>query len=193
VPSIADHTNHATTDYAAISDYVTGSFLTSRPGSFLASVEEPSSKVAAARAWRTCEGGGKTARNNSSGPWVTRMRVHFVVGDRITLYESIELPLIVDGSGWASLLHTRRRRRAFSTDRNFLATYIRQGYGFSILGRANASPLTAVMPALIAKASLVARAGHAMVGCVSALPTRLAAVLVAAVVRTADDERHQAP
>jgi len=121
------------------------------------------------------------------------MRVHFVVGDKITLYESIELPFIVDGSGWAIILHTRRRRRAFSTKHKFLATCIRQGERFSILGRAFALALAAVVSTLVAKASLVARAGDAMVGSVAVFSTDLAAVLVPAVVRPADEERHQAP
>jgi len=170
----------------ASTDNATGSIVSNHK-------DKPSSKVAAARSCRTCEGGGKIARNSSSGPWVTRMRVHFVVGDKITLYASIKLPFIVDGAGWAIILHTRRRRSVFSTKRNFLATCIRQGHDFSILGRATASPLAAVVSALVAKASLVARAGRAMVGGVAVLPTGLAAVLVPAVVRPADEERRQAP
>jgi hypothetical protein len=154
--------------------------------------DKPSSRVAAARSCRTCEGGGKIARSSSSGPWVIRTRVHFVVGDKITLYESIELPLIIDGSGWAIHLHTRRRRRVFSMKRNFLATYIRQGQDFSVLGRI-AAPLLAVVSALVAKASLVACAGRAMVGGVPVLPAVLAAVLVPPVIWSADEERAQAP
>jgi hypothetical protein len=48
------------------------------------------------------------------------MRVHFVVGDRMTLHESIAVLL----AGIAER-GIDRRRGALSPDRNFLATHIR--------------------------------------------------------------------
>jgi hypothetical protein len=90
-------------------------------------------------------------------------------------------------------LHVGRRRRRFSPDRNFLATCIRQRTCFSTLGGMNESPLAAVMPAVVTKASLVACTGQAMACRVRVLAADLAAVPLSAVVPSTDEERREAP
>lgn len=84
-------------------------------------------------------------------------------------------------------------RGAFSTRVNFLPTCIRQRHGFSILGRANAALLAAILPPFVAEAPLVARNGHSMTRCARELAARLAAVLLPSVVSSADRERVAAP
>jgi hypothetical protein len=84
-------------------------------------------------------------------------------------------------------------RGAFSTRVNFLPTCIRQRHGFSILGRANAALLTAVLPPFFAETPLVARTGHAMTRRARELAACLAAVLLPSVVSSADRECDDAP
>jgi hypothetical protein len=57
----------------------------------------------------------------------------------------------------------------------------------------NESPLAAVMPSLVTKASLVACAGQAMACRARVLATDLAAVPLSAVVPSTDEERREAP
>lgn len=84
------------------------------------------------------------------------------------------------------------RRGAFSTQRNFLATYIRQRQCFGRL-RGAVALRPAVLLAVVTEASLVASAGGAVTGRLSVVTAVIAAVVVAAIIPSADDERHNAP
>src|SRR5262249_10720708 len=86
---------------------------------------KPSRKVIAARSGRTCDGGGKMDRSNSSGPCVKSTRVHFADGDSTSLYDSIGSPL---AGGYEHVVDAHRltaERGAFSAKCNFSATFIR--------------------------------------------------------------------
>ena len=117
-------------------------------------------------------------------------RVHFAVGYSTTLYESIELVLLVHGPSYVLLGHRRGR---FSLERNFLATCISQRRCFSVFSCAEEAQLAAVLLARVTEASHVARAGEAMTcgGCL--LAARVPAIRLAVVVPSADEERSEAP
>jgi hypothetical protein len=84
------------------------------------------------------------------------------------------------------------RRGAFSTQRNFLATYIRQRQCFGLL-RGAVALRPAVLLTVVAEAPLVTSARRAMAGRASVVATVIAAVVVAAIIPSADEERHDAP
>jgi hypothetical protein len=94
---------------------------------------------------------------------------------------------------------TRREHRpgvwlgAFSTLRNFRATYIRQRQCFGVLRGAVDALRPTVLLALVAEAPIVTSARGAVTGCSRMVAAVIAAVFVTAIVLPADDERHDAP
>ena len=85
------------------------------------------------------------------------------------------------------------RRGAFSTQRNFLATHIRQRQCFGLLRGAVDALRPAVFLAIVAEAPLVASTRGAMTGRSSFVAAMVAAVVLPTIVPPADDERHDAP
>jgi hypothetical protein len=98
------------------------------------------------------------------------------------------------GRGRARREHRRRvQRGAFSTQRNFLATCIRQRQCFGLLRGAVEALRPAVVLAVITEAPRVASTRGATTRGIGMLATLLAAVPVATIVSSAHDERHPTP
>jgi hypothetical protein len=85
------------------------------------------------------------------------------------------------------------QRGAFSMRRNFLATCIRQRQCFGLLRDAVDALRPAVLLAIVAETPLVTSARGAVTGRSSVVAAGIAAVVVAAIVLPADDERHDTP
>src|SRR6266568_611790 len=166
----------------------TGRFVSSHSDS-------ASSRVIAARSCRTCDGGGNSALSSSSGPWLRRTLVHLLEGDSKSRYVSIGAPPAGGVNGRTVHVRLRaRRRRTLSQNVNFLGSYIRQRLCFRAFVNASCVPLVA--PILLpfgTEAALVARARQAMAGRAAFLPAVVAAVLLSAIVSSADVEAVRTP
>lgn len=85
-----------------------------------------SSSDSAARSWRTCFGGGSTARINSSAPDITRIRLRAAEKDMVTVYSLI---VIAPAGGGLVPVGNRRGRITrplrFRAKRKFIDTHIR--------------------------------------------------------------------
>jgi hypothetical protein len=123
---------------------------------------------------------------------MSNTRVRAADGTMTTVYVICISPAVVLGT--ARRERTRVfRRKTFSTRRNFFPTCIRQRHGFYGLGLGRESLLAAVLSARFAEASLVARAGGAMIGGRATIAAHVVAVVLPVVVRAADVKRHDAP